>query len=214
MNHANELARDFRVIVPDMRGNGQSERVESIGPSDWVDDVDALMTELNISEAHFYGNAHGARIALRFAIDYPHRVKTLLLENTILAFEQGGHEAMNARMADPDAMPEETKQRYERNHGRDWRPAVRLFYNWRNDPVVHAHHDIKDKIGSLKMPILLTRGNAREQIHPMAHSFLLYETVPTAKMWIKPEGGMLATPEGYQRIRDFIAETSQKATPV
>jgi hypothetical protein len=30
-----------------MRGNGQSERVESIGPADWVDDVAALMDHSN-----------------------------------------------------------------------------------------------------------------------------------------------------------------------
>jgi hypothetical protein len=39
---------------------------------------------------------------------------------------------------------------------------VDAIVNWRNDPAVHAYHDNKDKIGSLKMPILVTRSNARE----------------------------------------------------
>lgn len=212
MNHARELSKDFRVLVPDMRGLGQSQRVNPIPADAWVEDMRGLLNHLAIDSAHVYGTSLGARVALRFAIAYPKMTNTLILENSIIAFEAAGNDAMNARLGNPDAMAPEVAERYRGMHGEDWKDAVLAYFAWRNDASVHAYYDMREASKSLTMPTLLTRGDAREPVHPMSHTFEIFENIKSARLWIKPEGGCFATPEGYARVRAFIAESAK--TPV
>ncbi|TVR07302.1 MAG: alpha/beta hydrolase [Salinarimonadaceae bacterium] len=73
------LARDVRVVRPDMRGHGQS----MIGPDDTLDlerltlDVVELMDHLGIDSAHLAGSSAGGAVAMNTAITFPDRVKSL-----------------------------------------------------------------------------------------------------------------------------------------
>jgi pimeloyl-ACP methyl ester carboxylesterase len=118
--HIPELSKTFRVIIPDLRSMGQSEHVATMPPSAWVDDVVGLLDHLGIESAHLFGTSLGARIVLRFAIDYPARTKSLILDNPIVMNESAGNEALNARMGNPDLLPPEAAQRYAGLHGDDW----------------------------------------------------------------------------------------------
>ena len=42
MVHMQDLSKDFHVVIPDLRGFGQSEREPGLHPSAWVDDIKAL----------------------------------------------------------------------------------------------------------------------------------------------------------------------------
>jgi len=75
------LARNYRVIVPDMPGYGRSTK--SIDQSDpfgyLADTVRRLLDELGIDTAALIGNSYGGAAALRLALDTPHRVTKLVL---------------------------------------------------------------------------------------------------------------------------------------
>lgn len=75
------LAENFRVIVPDMPGYGQSTK--GIDPSDPFGDlalfVGGLLDALDIRRAHLVGNSYGGAAALRCALDRPDRVNRLVL---------------------------------------------------------------------------------------------------------------------------------------
>ena len=71
------LARMARVIAYDTRGHGRS--TAPVEPYSSVDDLAALMDELNVSAAHLVGLSNGARIALDFALVHPTRVRSLVL---------------------------------------------------------------------------------------------------------------------------------------
>lgn len=77
------LARDFDVIVPDLRGYGASD-----APSDdaghtvyakrtMAADIVGLMDALGLPRAHVLGHDRGARVAYRLAFDHPGRVDRL-----------------------------------------------------------------------------------------------------------------------------------------
>lgn len=212
--HARELAKDFRVIVPDMRGLGHSQRVNPIPADAWVEDLKGLLDHLEIDRAHVYGTSLGSRVALRFGIAYPERTSSVILENAIIAFEAAGSDVMNARLGNPDAMEPEAAARFEGLHGADWKDAVLSYFGWRNDPEAHAYYDMRESSKTLTVPVLITRGDAREPVHPMAHSFELFQNIQGSRLWIKPEGGCFATPEGYDRVRRFIAEMKGQAVAV
>jgi pimeloyl-ACP methyl ester carboxylesterase len=73
------LAKDFDVIVPDMRGYGDSEKPpldqpKLFSPDYVVEDIDALMEHLNIKQAYLVGHDWAAIIVHKFVRKYPNRV--------------------------------------------------------------------------------------------------------------------------------------------
>jgi len=74
------LEDDFNVIMPDLRGFGQSAAVEpqyTIG--DMAADVAALLDQLDIENAIIAGHSMGGYVALSFVRSYPERVLGLAL---------------------------------------------------------------------------------------------------------------------------------------
>ncbi|MBI1220267.1 MAG: alpha/beta fold hydrolase [Rhodobacteraceae bacterium] len=77
------LAEHFHVLIPDLRGYGQSD-----APCDdeWhgiyskramAADITGMMDALGIDRAHILGHDRGARVAYRLALDAPDRVRNL-----------------------------------------------------------------------------------------------------------------------------------------
>lgn len=75
------LARDFRVVVPDLPGYGRSAKgVDGSDPFGFLaNSIRGLMNELGIGAAHLVGNSYGGACALRLALDTPDRVEKLVL---------------------------------------------------------------------------------------------------------------------------------------
>lgn len=80
---APELARHFRVIIPDLRGYGQSDApIDDAGHDAYSKrrmalDIVALMDALGLNSAMVLGHDRGARVAYRLALDHPERVTRL-----------------------------------------------------------------------------------------------------------------------------------------
>lgn len=75
------LARDFRVVVPDLPGYGRSSKgVDAADPFGFLaNNIRGLMNELGIARAHLVGNSYGGACALRLALDTPDRVDRMVL---------------------------------------------------------------------------------------------------------------------------------------
>src|SRR3990172_563796 len=74
------LEGDFDLIVPDLRGFGQSDLVEEqYTVADMAADVAALLDELGIENTYIAGHSMGGYIALAFVRNYPERVSGLSL---------------------------------------------------------------------------------------------------------------------------------------
>jgi len=76
-----ELAKDRRVIAPDMLGFGYSARPEGITYTMdvWVQQTIDLMDALGIKKADVVGNSFGGALALSMAINSPDRVGKIVL---------------------------------------------------------------------------------------------------------------------------------------
>ncbi|NKI42104.1 alpha/beta fold hydrolase [Streptomyces physcomitrii] len=76
-----ELAKEFRVIVPDLPGYGRS--VKGVDPDDpfgaLATAIRGLLDQLGLEKAHFVGNSYGGACALRLALDTPERVDRMVL---------------------------------------------------------------------------------------------------------------------------------------
>ncbi|MBO9697262.1 MAG: alpha/beta fold hydrolase [Sphingopyxis sp.] len=77
------MTRDYRLIAPDLPGFGENDRDGEL-PFDVTSQaarLKAFLDALGIERPHLGGNSMGGWIALRFAIDYPERLRTLTLMN-------------------------------------------------------------------------------------------------------------------------------------
>lgn len=77
---APRLAEQFDVIVPDLRGYGDSDAPEGVAAyakREMALDITGLMDALGLERAHVLGHDRGARVAYRMALDHPARVDRL-----------------------------------------------------------------------------------------------------------------------------------------
>lgn len=76
------LARDHRVVAPDCRGHGQSEKPHDRAAyrgSIMEDDVIRLMDHLGIGRARLMGYSMGGRISMGLLVRYPERFRAVVL---------------------------------------------------------------------------------------------------------------------------------------
>ncbi len=75
-----ELARRYRVLAYDMRGQGQSEHPEGEYSLELhAEDLVSLMDALGIEKAHLVGTSYGGELNLVMGIRYPERCHTLVI---------------------------------------------------------------------------------------------------------------------------------------
>jgi haloacetate dehalogenase len=114
------LAERYRVIIPDLRGYG-----DSVGPVPdaankyyskrvMANDVVAVLDELAVDKVNFVGHDRGGRVAYRFALDHPDRISNLAVLDMIPTSEtwerMTGAEAIGVYhwpfLAQGDGLPE------------------------------------------------------------------------------------------------------------
>jgi 3-oxoadipate enol-lactonase len=79
-----EFQKHFRVLLYDCRGMWQSEHPP--GPysmEQHADDLAALLSALDIPQAHIAGISYGGEISMVFACKYPHMVKSLVISSAV-----------------------------------------------------------------------------------------------------------------------------------
>jgi 3-oxoadipate enol-lactonase len=76
------FSRNYRVVVFDVRGHGQSNRPP--GPYSmklFAADAANLIEALNLAPVHVVGLSLGGMIAFQLAVDYPHLLKSMVIVN-------------------------------------------------------------------------------------------------------------------------------------
>ncbi|MEA3497816.1 MAG: alpha/beta hydrolase [Campylobacterota bacterium] len=79
--------KKYRIIAPDLRGEGRS----SLGDTPYsftlcADDIALLLNKLNIKKVHICGFSLGGMIASQFAVKYPHLLLSICIVNALPVF--------------------------------------------------------------------------------------------------------------------------------
>ncbi|MCZ2084691.1 MAG: alpha/beta hydrolase [Flavobacteriales bacterium] len=97
------LSQKFRVIAPDFRAHGNSERVpKEQGVEIMTEDVFQLLNSLNIKKASFVGFSMGGAVCFNMAYSHPEVVDKLVIVNS-------GPDFNNAKDSGVDILAERTK---------------------------------------------------------------------------------------------------------
>jgi 3-oxoadipate enol-lactonase len=77
------LSRFYRIVRPDMRGNGNSaipaDLERELAPECFMEDLNAIMDHLDVESVHYCGESLGGLFGMAFAARYPTRIRTLSL---------------------------------------------------------------------------------------------------------------------------------------
>ncbi|WP_243385954.1 2-succinyl-6-hydroxy-2,4-cyclohexadiene-1-carboxylate synthase [Bacillus kexueae] len=76
---------NYELILIDILGHGQTSspaNYERYRMEEVVEDLRVLLEELALGAVHLLGYSMGGRLALSFAMTYPHKVKSLILESS------------------------------------------------------------------------------------------------------------------------------------
>jgi len=73
------LEAEFRTISVDLRNHGRSPHADSMSYPLMADDVLRLMDRLGIEKANIFGHSMGGKTAMQLTLDYPDRVKKLIV---------------------------------------------------------------------------------------------------------------------------------------
>ncbi len=91
-HQARHLGTDVRLVAVDQRGSLFSDPLadtDDLTETSSVDDLDAVRELLGIESWAVLGHSFGGRIALRYALAHPDRVRGLALENPLLDWTRG-----------------------------------------------------------------------------------------------------------------------------
>jgi 3-oxoadipate enol-lactonase len=195
------LAQSFRTIAFDNRGIGQSDVPEGIYPiAQMASDAAAVLDAANAPSAHVFGVSMGGMIAQEFALQYPQRVRSLILGCT----NAGGPDVVSAAaealqiLMRQDMTPEEAKEAiipfiYDATTPRariDEDMAIRM--KWYPTPQGYFGQlqgilawEAYSRIAQIKAPTLIIHGET-DQLVPAANAHLITERIPHAKLILIP----------------------------
>ncbi|MCZ6452358.1 MAG: alpha/beta fold hydrolase, partial [Deltaproteobacteria bacterium] len=84
-----EFSRDHRVIIFDYRGTGRSGKPPiKYTTKMFVDDIVALLDHLGAEDIIVCGHSLGGRVAQLLALEYPRKVKQLILASSGAAYPE------------------------------------------------------------------------------------------------------------------------------
>jgi len=184
--HTPTIAQKYRCISDDARGLGGSAHVATMPATAWVDDLLGLLDHLQVDKAHIMGSSRGSRVALRFAIQHPDRVKSLLLDGAIIAMTEAGDASLNRNPGDGRRLPPEAQEENRRRHGEDWLEVVRNYFNLRNLPGLQTYLNTRDEVEKITCPVLIMHGDVDDGTHPLASSLELFARLERARLAIYP----------------------------
>ncbi|MCP3031822.1 alpha/beta hydrolase [Halobacillus sp. A1] len=216
-----ELAEQFRIIVPDLSGHGDSDAV-NLSPTieHYAEEIRHLVDYLKVDQVFVFGYSAGGSVAQQFALRYPEKVKGLILagafpkvDTMILKFE------FKAGMSRLKQEARSLAKIIAASHFKE--PEIRLEveeHMMKSDRMVwHQfyknayHYDCTSRLDELVMPVLLLYGTRPPWINK---HLKYYRVLPKASLVVVDHAShqIPAThaPVVNQAVREFFNRTFMK----
>ncbi len=187
------LEDTFDVILPDLRGFGESTTVDSpYSMDDYASDIAGLLDQLGISKAAIVGHSMGGYAALAFARLYPERVSGLgLVSSQLLAdaperkegryksatdVDANGIESVVATMT-PKFTADEELQSFARASMERQQPAAYIGAL----KAMAERPDSTSLLSSFNVPVVIIHGDA-DSLIPVDRAREVKESLPQAHL--------------------------------
>jgi pimeloyl-ACP methyl ester carboxylesterase len=183
-----ELSKQYRLIVPDLRGHGRSTNpTGQFTHRQSALDVFALLEGMGITRFKAMGISTGGMTLIHMATQQPSRVEAMVLIGATIYFPEQAREIMRA-----STVESLTPERYEElrrihKHGDDQiRQLMQQFHQFKD-----SYDDMNftsPYLSTITARTLIVHGD-RDQFFPVAIPVEMYQAIPHAALWIVPNGG-------------------------
>ena len=227
------LARQARVIAPDMAGFGFSERPNGYTYSmdNWVAQAVGLLDALDIERADLVGNSFGGALALALAIRHPDRVRRLVLMGSVgVPFEitegldqvwgytpsfENMRRIMDFFAWDRSLVNDElARLRFEASVRPGFQESFAAMFPAPRQRWVNAMTSAEADIRAIDHETLIIHGRD-DQVIPMANSLVLHEMISRSQLHVFGRCGHWTQIEHAARfaqlVGNFIAEAAATA---
>jgi pimeloyl-ACP methyl ester carboxylesterase len=222
---APKLTEIFHIFAPDLRNHGDSPHHAQMDYPLMADDVEKFFAAQKIESAHVIGHSMGGKVAMQLALDFPARVKKLVVVDIAPRAYQRMHDPIFDALLELDLATFSTRQQIEealapaipslnlrrfllKNLGRDERGGLVWKMNLRG--VAENYSRLGDVLGSgqpFAGPTLFVRGGKSDYIgaadeREIRRLFPAAEiqTIAAANHWVHADA-----PEDFVRlVRNFL----------
>jgi len=211
------LENNFDLIIPDLRGFGESTTVETpYTMEDLASDIAGLLDQLGIKESAVAGHSMGGYIALAFARNYPEKVKGLgLIATQALADPQERKEGRYKSVADVaekgiggvvDVMTtkftsDEKLQEFARKSMEEQQPAAYIG----GLKAMAERLDSTSLLASMEYPVVIVHGKA-DALIPFERGQEMKDAIPHAHFVEIEDAGHLPMLEAVQETADGLKQ--------
>ena len=206
---ADEYSKDFRVVLIDFLGHGNSDRLNEFPSDFWfyeAQQVIAFLKEKRYTDVNIIGCSGGAFAAINAALEAPELVRKVIADS--FEGETAGEVFTQNLMKDRDAAKKDAGARgfYEYMHGSDWEQIVD------NDTAAIVKHQkeigrfFHKPLTELSSEILLTGSREDKFMYSISENYYekvyggILEKVKNGRMHIFPTGGH---PSMISNFREF-----------
>ncbi len=220
------ISAEFQLLLWDMRGYGQSERVPVTegAYSRWTHakDLSELLKALGIGAAHIHGHSLGGLVSQQFALDYPEQTLSLVIQDTSAEIKQeylGGWDGMLKTVREDGiaALPFDPHRSWGDPFIESNLEDIRQFTTAtaeRNAPEVFAEgvrisgpelseHPVAPQLGTIRCPVLVICGD-QDRLTPPGGSVRIHRAIPQSKLVIIPGAGHFPNVETTERYNEEI----------
>lgn len=235
------LADEYRVVVFDARGSGQSDGNGPMSHEQWAADIDGIREWVGVETIVMAGGSYGGFMAMEYAIRYPERVSALVLRDTSPDNSNAGLARQNAVNSDRVSVDMEKFDRIDQGRVADnddlkdcWREILPL-YDFHYDPAVvenkveatpyryEAHnyafsvnlpgYDLKADLPRVTAPTLITVGRT-DWITPVECSETIADLIPDSTLVIFEKSGHSPQIEEAEAWTATVRNFLHEACPV
>jgi pimeloyl-ACP methyl ester carboxylesterase len=221
--YAGALKDDFKLVMFDARGHGQSDKPHDPAAyaTAMVDDVVAVLDDIGMSDAHYFGYSMGAGIGFRLAARYPERFRSFVFGGASPYRNQARYEAHSAMLAvlktaldDPEAFSPGQKQTLERIQASEFRSQLLAMEPRALVAILSSIHDFfeltNDDVSRISVPCLVFCGEL-DWNHAGAEESAMHMPQATFVSLAGLDHGMAIDRSDLvlPRIKKFLAEVAK-----
>lgn len=203
-----DLAKRYRLIVPDLRGHGRSTNPGGrFTHRESALDIFALLDTLGIEQFKAIGFSSGGMTLFHMATSQPQRIVAMVLVGATSYFPEQARRIMRA--SSPDSVSPARLATLEARHarGRDQALALLRQFNGFKD----SYDDMNftpPYLSTITARTLIVHGD-RDPFFPVDIPVEQYQAIPRSYLWIMPNTGHVAFPtdeQGMDRYKEILLE--------
>ncbi|UQA59654.1 alpha/beta fold hydrolase [Polyangium aurulentum] len=199
------LSRDYKLIVPDLRGHGRSTNpAGTFTHRQCALDVFALLDELGIERCKAVGISLGGNTLLHMATGRPERIDSMILVSATSHFPKQARAIMGAMTVESQTEEAWRLLRERHLHGDEQIRALCRQANAFKDSYDDMNFT-SPYLSTITARTLIVGGD-RDPLYPVEIFVEMYRAIPRSRLWIVPNGGHSPV---FGETRDELVRTAR-----